>query len=56
MRKKAFNIYGHIATVYRDEIDFSENSEYMLLGMKTNFDLYSHEHPISELRTDEEKK
>ena len=54
--KKAFNIYGDVATVYRDKIDFSENPEYMLLGMKTNFDLYSHEHPISELRTDEEQK
>lgn len=56
MRKKDFNIYGHIATVYRDEIDFSENSEYMLLGMKTSFDIYGYEHSISELRTDEERK
>lgn len=56
MRKKAFNIYGHIATVYRDKIDFSENPEYRIMSMKTSFDIYGHEHSISELRTDEERK
>lgn len=54
--KKAFNIYGDIATVYRDKIDFSKNPEYMLMGMKTSFDIYGNEHSISELRTDEERK
>ena len=54
--KKAFNIYGDIATVYRDKIDFSENPEYRIMGMKTSFDIYGNEHPIYELRTDEEHK
>ena len=54
--KKAFNIYGDVATVYRDKIDFSENPEYRIMSMKTSFDIYGNEHSISELRTDEERK
>ena len=37
--KKAFNIYGDIATVYRDQIDFSENPEYRIISMTSSYNL-----------------
>lgn len=54
--KKAFNIYGDIATVYRDKIDFSENPEYRIMGMTNSYNLLRKAHPVVEIRTDEEKE
>jgi len=54
--KKAFNIYGDIATVYRDKIDLSENPEYRIISMTSSYNLLRKAHPVAEIRTDEEKE
>ena len=54
--KKAFNLYGDIATVYRDKIDFSENPEYRIMSMTSSYNLLRKAHPVVEIRTDKEKE
>ena len=47
--KKAFEVYGGVASIYRDTIDFSINPRNNTLWMCSNFAIFKHDHPIREL-------